>query len=39
VQSQKGLAASGAPIQIGRNEPMVQFWHRVWREQLREDEP
>lgn len=34
VQCQQGLAASGAPIQIGRNEPMVQFWHRVWREQL-----
>lgn len=39
VQCQKGLAASGSPIQIGRNEPMVQFWHRVWREQLREDQP
>lgn len=39
VQCQKGLAASAAPIQIGRNEPMVQFWHRVWREQLREDSP
>lgn len=38
VQCQKGLAAGGAPIQIGRNEPMVQFWHRVWREQLREEQ-
>ena len=37
VQCQKGLAASGAPIQIGRNEPMVQFWHRVWRDQLRDE--
>lgn len=34
VECQRGLSASGGPIQIGRNEPMVQFWHRVWREQL-----
>ena len=34
VQCQRGLAAAGGTIQIGRNEPMVQFWHRVWREQL-----
>jgi phenylpropionate dioxygenase-like ring-hydroxylating dioxygenase large terminal subunit len=36
VECQRGLAASGRTIQIGRNEPMVQFWHRVWREQLDE---
>lgn len=34
VECQRGLSASGGPIQIGRNEPMVQFWHQVWREQL-----
>lgn len=34
AECQRGLSTSGAPIQIGRNEPMVQFWHRVWREQL-----
>lgn len=34
AQCQRGLSASGSPIQIGRNEPMVQFWHRVWRDQL-----
>ena len=39
VQCQKGLAAGGLPIQIGRNEPMVQFWHRAWREHLREEAP
>lgn len=37
IQCQRGLDATGAPIQIGRNEPMVQFWHRRWREELRPD--
>ena len=37
VECQKGLAASRGTIQIGRNEPMVQFWHRTWREQLRDE--
>ena len=36
VECQRGLSATGAPIQIGRNEPVVQFWHRVWREQLQD---
>lgn len=34
VECQKGLAASRQRIRIGTNEPVVQFWHRKWREML-----
>jgi phenylpropionate dioxygenase-like ring-hydroxylating dioxygenase large terminal subunit len=33
-QSQRGLAAGRQTLLIGRNEPVVQFWHRQWREAL-----
>lgn len=32
VESQRGLAAGRPVLYIGRNEPVVQFWHRLWRE-------
>jgi phenylpropionate dioxygenase-like ring-hydroxylating dioxygenase large terminal subunit len=34
VECQQGLAAGRETLFIGRNEPVVQFWHRLWREQL-----
>lgn len=34
VECQQGLAAGREVLFIGRNEPVVQFWHRLWREQL-----
>lgn len=36
IQCQQGLASRGKDFPIGRNEPVVQFWHRKWREQLKE---
>ena len=27
---QQGLAASGKPLLLGRNEPLLQFWHGLW---------
>ena len=29
-QCQLGLAASGGDYKLGRNEPLLQFWHRLW---------
>jgi phenylpropionate dioxygenase-like ring-hydroxylating dioxygenase large terminal subunit len=33
-ESQRGLAAGRPTLLVGRNEPVVQFWHRLWREAL-----
>jgi nitrite reductase/ring-hydroxylating ferredoxin subunit len=32
---QRGLAAGGQSLRLGRNEPLVQFWHRLWEEALK----
>ena len=34
IECQAGLAAGREHILIGRNEPVVQFWHKVWRQAL-----
>jgi phenylpropionate dioxygenase-like ring-hydroxylating dioxygenase large terminal subunit len=34
IECQAGLVAGREHILIGRNEPIVQFWHRLWREKL-----
>ena len=34
IASQQGLLAGREKMHIGRNEPVVQFWHRLWRETL-----
>ncbi|HQQ64407.1 MAG TPA: aromatic ring-hydroxylating dioxygenase subunit alpha [Pseudomonadales bacterium] len=34
IECQQGLTRGREKIVIGRNEPVVQFWHRMWREQL-----
>ncbi len=34
---QRGLNAGLPTVIIGRNEPVVQFWHRLWSEELGED--
>ena len=31
---QRNLHAGGAPLTFGRNEPLLQFWHRLWDEML-----
>jgi phenylpropionate dioxygenase-like ring-hydroxylating dioxygenase large terminal subunit len=31
---QRGLAARGAELPLGRNEPLLQFWHRLWHDAL-----
>jgi len=31
---QQGIAARGRELIIGRNEPIVQFWHRLWEDSL-----
>lgn len=31
---QQGLAAAGRDLLLGRNEPLLQFWHRLWEEAL-----
>ena len=36
AECQQGLAAGQASVIIGRNEPVVQFWHRLWRKRLAE---
>lgn len=36
IECQRGLSATRQRILIGANEPVVQFWHRQWRELLRE---
>jgi phenylpropionate dioxygenase-like ring-hydroxylating dioxygenase large terminal subunit len=33
-ESQRGLAAGRPTLLVGRNEPVVQFWHRLWRDAL-----
>ena len=35
VEASRGLAAGRDRIEIGRNEPVLQFFHRRWRERLR----
>lgn len=30
-QCQRGLAASRRDLLLGRNEPLLQFWHALWR--------
>jgi hypothetical protein len=34
AQCQQGLAAGRPSVIFGRNEPIVQFWHRLWRQSL-----
>jgi phenylpropionate dioxygenase-like ring-hydroxylating dioxygenase large terminal subunit len=34
IECQKGLRLRGGNIYIGSNEPVVQFWHTLWRERL-----
>lgn len=29
-ECQRGMAARGGDFPIGRNEPLLQFWHRLW---------
>lgn len=36
IECQQGLQAARKNFPIGRNEPVVQFWHRQWRERLKE---
>ncbi|MEM9254893.1 MAG: aromatic ring-hydroxylating dioxygenase subunit alpha [Pseudomonadota bacterium] len=35
---QQGLSARGGELPLGRNEPLLQFWHRLWREACEERE-
>lgn len=35
--SQRGLSAGLPAVIIGRNEPVVQFWHRLWNKALGEN--
>jgi len=32
IQCQQGLSSGRSQLYIGSNEPVVQFWHRLWRE-------
>jgi phenylpropionate dioxygenase-like ring-hydroxylating dioxygenase large terminal subunit len=34
IQCQTGLVAGRQQFFVGSNEPVVQFWHRLWREAL-----
>lgn len=34
AECQKGLRAGQGNVVFGRNEPVVQFWHRLWLERL-----
>ncbi len=34
IECQQGLMAGRDIIHIGTNEPIVQFWHRLWRDTL-----
>lgn len=36
IQCQQGLQSARKDFPIGRNEPVVQFWHRQWRQRLKE---
>ena len=38
-QCQQGLAATGRDVIIGKNEPVVQMWHRRWDEKLKASSP
>ena len=33
-ECQRGLAAGQRELLLGRNEPLLQFWHRAWRDAL-----
>ena len=33
--SQRGIAARGGVFPLGRNEPLLQFWHKLWRSALK----
>lgn len=35
VECQRGLSAGKKDFPIGRNEPVVQFWHKQWRQRLK----
>ena len=35
LECQQGLAAGRRDFPIGRNEPVVQFWHRQWHDRLK----
>jgi phenylpropionate dioxygenase-like ring-hydroxylating dioxygenase large terminal subunit len=34
IECQQGLSNGRETLFIGRNEPIVQFWHRLWHEKL-----
>ncbi|MBW2388504.1 MAG: aromatic ring-hydroxylating dioxygenase subunit alpha [Deltaproteobacteria bacterium] len=34
VECQRGIEAGKRPVVVGRNEPVVQLWHRRWEEEL-----
>jgi nitrite reductase/ring-hydroxylating ferredoxin subunit len=34
-ECQRGLAAGKRDLLLGRNEPLLQFWHRLWQEGVR----
>jgi len=34
-QCQRGLSAGQRDLLIGKNEPLLQFWHRLWNDALR----
>jgi phenylpropionate dioxygenase-like ring-hydroxylating dioxygenase large terminal subunit len=35
IECQQGIAAARKDFPIGRNEPVVQFWHQQWRDLLK----
>ena len=34
-QCQRGLEAGQRDLLVGKNEPLLQFWHRLWNDALR----
>lgn len=34
AECQRGIASARRPIVVGRNEPVVQMWHRLWIDEL-----
>jgi nitrite reductase/ring-hydroxylating ferredoxin subunit len=34
---QRGIAARGGDFPLGRNEPLLQFWHGLWEDALRRE--
>jgi len=34
VECQRGIESGRRPVVVGRNEPVVQIWHRRWRDEL-----